>query len=192
MGKYKVMYTELSVYYSGKQCLLCTSLSPQGSFLVYPIEPEDTEDTSCQIIKGIPRNSPVKVLVRVYIVKVLLAYTNSFVHSITKFTFLPAAALHWVDICLDPIDVYFLLCVWCLQATSLAPTDPNGKADPYLVIQVVEQNMDTKDRYIPKQLNPIFGESVPQLLWFYFLFFAFLWNCLFYYCQCWYWLFVLR
>ncbi|XP_003447761.1 fer-1-like protein 4 isoform X1 [Oreochromis niloticus] len=84
----------------------------KGSFLVYPIEPEDTEDTSCQIIKGIPKNLPVKVLVRVYIVK----------------------------------------------ATSLAPTDPNGKADPYLVIQVGEQNMDTKDRYIPKQLNPIFGE----------------------------------
>ncbi|XP_023143218.3 fer-1-like protein 4 isoform X3 [Amphiprion ocellaris] len=84
----------------------------KGSFLVYPIDPEDTEDTQCQITNGIPKNSPIKVLVRVYIVK----------------------------------------------ATSLAPTDPNGKADPYLVVQVGEQSLDTKDRYIPKQLNPTFGE----------------------------------
>ncbi|KAM9410752.1 fer-1-like protein 4 isoform 2-T2 [Pholidichthys leucotaenia] len=84
----------------------------KGSFLVYPIDPEDSEDTNCQITNGIPKNSPIKVLVRVYVVK----------------------------------------------ATSLAPADPNGKADPYLVIQVGEQSLDTKDRYIPKQLNPTFGE----------------------------------
>lgn len=51
-----------------------------------------------------------------------------------------------------------------LQATSLAPTDPNGKADPYLVVQVGEQSLDSKDRYIPKQLNPTFGESVSVCL----------------------------
>ncbi|KAM9758875.1 fer-1-like protein 4 [Menidia menidia] len=84
----------------------------KGSFLVYPIEPEEQEDTTCQIINGIPKNSPIKVLVRVYIVK----------------------------------------------ATNLAPKDPNGKADPYLVLKVGEQSLDSKDRYIPKQLNPIFGE----------------------------------
>ncbi|XP_070695599.1 fer-1-like protein 4 [Pempheris klunzingeri] len=84
----------------------------KGSFLVYPIEPGDEEDTTCQITSGIPKNSPIKVLVRVYIVK----------------------------------------------ATSLTPTDPNGKADPYLVIRVGQQSLDTKDRYIPKQLNPTFGE----------------------------------
>ncbi|XP_069567394.1 fer-1-like protein 4 [Brachyistius frenatus] len=84
----------------------------KGSFLLYPIDPEDKEDTICQITNGIPKNSPIKVLVRVYIVK----------------------------------------------ATSLAPTDPNGKADPYLQVQVGEKSLDSKDRYIPKQLNPIFGE----------------------------------
>ncbi|XP_051271745.1 fer-1-like protein 4 [Dicentrarchus labrax] len=84
----------------------------KGSFLVYPIDPEDTEDTNCQITNGIPKNSPIKVLVRVYIIK----------------------------------------------ATNLAPTDPNGKADPYLVLRAGEQALDTKDRYIPKQLNPTFGE----------------------------------
>lgn len=43
---------------------------PQGSFLVYPIDEEDAEDTTCQITKGIPKNSAIKVLVRAYIVKV--------------------------------------------------------------------------------------------------------------------------
>ncbi|KAF1392079.1 hypothetical protein PFLUV_G00048790 [Perca fluviatilis] len=84
----------------------------KGSFLVYPIDSGDEEDTSCQITNGIPKNSPIKVLVRVYIVK----------------------------------------------ATTLAPTDPNGKADPYLVVRAGQQSLDTKDRYIPKQLNPTFGE----------------------------------
>ncbi|XP_047438117.1 fer-1-like protein 4 [Mugil cephalus] len=84
----------------------------KGSFLVFPIDPRDAEDTTCQITNGIPKNTPIKVLVRVYIVK----------------------------------------------ATSLSPTDPNGKADPYIVVQVGEQHMDSKDRYIPKQLNPTFGE----------------------------------
>uniref|UniRef100_A0A3B3D8C6 Fer-1 like family member 4 n=1 Tax=Oryzias melastigma TaxID=30732 RepID=A0A3B3D8C6_ORYME len=84
----------------------------KGSFLVYPIDPEDKGDPTCQITSGIPKNVPVKVLVRVYIVK----------------------------------------------ATSLAPADPNGKADPYLVVKVGNQSLDSKDRYIPKQLNPTFGE----------------------------------
>uniref|UniRef100_A0A3B4A4R9 C2 domain-containing protein n=1 Tax=Periophthalmus magnuspinnatus TaxID=409849 RepID=A0A3B4A4R9_9GOBI len=82
----------------------------KGSFLVYPIDPE--ADTPVQITDGIPKNSPVKVLVRVYIIK----------------------------------------------ASSLSPTDPNGKADPYLLVQVGTQSQDSKDRYIPKQLNPVFGE----------------------------------
>lgn len=43
---------------------------PQGSFLVYPIDLEEDEDINCQITKGIPPNSAIKVLVRVYIVKV--------------------------------------------------------------------------------------------------------------------------
>ncbi|XP_057217290.1 fer-1-like protein 4 isoform X2 [Triplophysa rosa] len=83
----------------------------KGSFLIYPITPED-EDAECQITNGLPKNSPIKVLVRVYVVK----------------------------------------------ATNLAPTDANGKADPYVVVKVGQQQMDSKERYIPKQLNPVFGE----------------------------------
>ncbi|XP_063311821.1 fer-1-like protein 4 [Pelobates fuscus] len=81
----------------------------KGSFYIYPAEQATAE---FQIMKGVPRNRPVKVLVRVYIVK----------------------------------------------ATNLSPADPNGKADPYVIVKVGEQVKDSKDRYIPKQLNPVFGE----------------------------------
>ncbi|XP_069809267.1 fer-1-like protein 4 [Dendropsophus ebraccatus] len=81
----------------------------KGSFYIYPSS-EATDEF--QIMKGVPRNRPVKVLVRIYIVK----------------------------------------------ATNLSPADPNGKADPYVVVKVGEQTMDSKERYIPKQLNPVFGE----------------------------------
>ncbi|XP_075881234.1 fer-1-like protein 4 isoform X2 [Nelusetta ayraudi] len=84
----------------------------KGSFLVYPIDLEEDEDIHCQITKGIPPNSAIKVLVRVYIIK----------------------------------------------ATNLAPQDLNGKSDPYLLVRIGQQTLDTKDRYIPKQLNPTFGE----------------------------------
>lgn len=46
------------------------SFSPQGSFLVYQIDSDDEDDVKCHITKGIPQNSPVKVLVRIYVVKV--------------------------------------------------------------------------------------------------------------------------
>ncbi|KAM6242732.1 fer-1-like protein 4 isoform 2-T2 [Spheniscus humboldti] len=83
----------------------------KGSFYVYPTEEAGTEP---RISEGIPRNRPIKVLVRVYIVK----------------------------------------------ATNLSPADPNGKADPYVVVTVGQEQKDTKERYIPKQLNPVFGEVV--------------------------------
>ncbi|XP_075757576.1 fer-1-like protein 4 isoform X2 [Pelodiscus sinensis] len=81
----------------------------KGSFLVYPAEEAGPEH---KISQGVPRNRPIKVLVRVYIVK----------------------------------------------AMNLAPADANGKADPYVVVTLGKEQRDTKDRYIPKQLNPVFGE----------------------------------
>ncbi|XP_048205354.1 fer-1-like protein 4 [Perognathus longimembris pacificus] len=83
----------------------------KGSFLIYP-ESEASSFSEPQISRGIPQNRPIKLLVRVYIVK----------------------------------------------ATNLAPADPNGKADPYVVVSAGKERKDTKERYIPKQLNPIFGE----------------------------------
>uniref|UniRef100_G1RH00 Fer-1 like family member 4 (pseudo n=1 Tax=Nomascus leucogenys TaxID=61853 RepID=G1RH00_NOMLE len=83
----------------------------KGSFLIYP-ESEAASFSEPQISRGIPQNRPIKLLVRVYVVK----------------------------------------------ATNLAPADPNGKADPYVVVSAGRERQDTKERYIPKQLNPIFGE----------------------------------
>ncbi|EHH65389.1 hypothetical protein EGM_02138, partial [Macaca fascicularis] len=83
----------------------------KGSFLIYP-ESEAVSFSEPQISRGIPQNRPIKLLVRVYVVK----------------------------------------------ATNLAPADPNGKADPYVVVSAGRERQDTKERYIPKQLNPIFGE----------------------------------
>uniref|UniRef100_A0A8C9FHX0 C2 domain-containing protein n=1 Tax=Pavo cristatus TaxID=9049 RepID=A0A8C9FHX0_PAVCR len=83
----------------------------KGSFYVYPSVEAGMEP---KVSRGVPRNRPIKVLVRVYIVK----------------------------------------------ATNLSPADPNGKADPYVVVTVGQEQKDTKERYIPKQLNPVFGEVV--------------------------------
>ncbi|KAM5305508.1 LOW QUALITY PROTEIN: fer-1-like protein 4 [Glossophaga mutica] len=55
-----------------------------------------------------------------------------------------------------PIELLVRVCV--VKATNLAPADPNGKADPYVVVSAGRERHDTKERYIPKQLNPIFGE----------------------------------
>ncbi|XP_061731426.1 fer-1-like protein 4 isoform X1 [Nerophis ophidion] len=51
-----------------------------------------------------------------------------------------------------------LVRIYIIKGTNLAPADPNGKSDPYLVVEIGKQTQDTKDRYIPKQLNPVFGE----------------------------------
>ncbi|XP_031805176.1 fer-1-like protein 4 [Sarcophilus harrisii] len=81
----------------------------KGSFLIYP---ESKALSEPRISHRIPQNRPIKLLIRVYVVK----------------------------------------------ATSLAPADANGKADPYVVVSAGRERKDTKERYIPKQLNPIFGE----------------------------------
>jgi len=46
-----------------------------------------------------------------------------------------------------------------VKVTNLAPADLNGKADPYVVVSAGRELRDTKERYIPKQLNPVFGED---------------------------------
>lgn len=78
MGKYKVLRAELGVYLSwnilGVILFHAFSFPPQGSFLVYPIDEEDIEDTTCQITKGIPKNSAIKALVRAYIIKVTRSF----------------------------------------------------------------------------------------------------------------------
>lgn len=43
------------------------------------------------------------------------------------------------------------------QASNLHPADPDGKADPYIVLRLGKNEIKDRDNYIPKQLNPVFG-----------------------------------
>ncbi|XP_014669979.1 PREDICTED: otoferlin-like [Priapulus caudatus] len=99
---------------------LAKNLSPKGSLKVYRIPlPPDIDDHTIMggdpqygMFQGLPSNDPVKVMVRVYVVK----------------------------------------------ATDLHPADINGKADPYIVIQLGRTKISDKENYISKQLNPVFGK----------------------------------
>lgn len=72
---------ELSVFLLVcREVYLFHTLHLQGSFLVYQIDPGDEEDTTCQIMNGIPKNSPIKVLIRVYVVKVPVSLS---IHSLS-------------------------------------------------------------------------------------------------------------
>jgi hypothetical protein len=56
----------------------------------------------------------------------------------------------------DPIHV--LVRVYIVKATDLHPMDLNGKADPYVVLQLGSKKISDKENYVSKQLNPVFGK----------------------------------
>ncbi|XP_053689019.1 otoferlin-like [Sabethes cyaneus] len=56
----------------------------------------------------------------------------------------------------DPIHV--LVRVYVVKATDLHPMDLNGKADPYVVLQLGSKRISDKENYVSKQLNPVFGK----------------------------------
>ena len=56
----------------------------------------------------------------------------------------------------DPLHV--LVRVYVIKANDLHPMDINGKADPYLVLQLGSKRISDKENYVSKQLNPIFGK----------------------------------
>ncbi|KAF4526881.1 hypothetical protein B566_EDAN013792 [Ephemera danica] len=56
----------------------------------------------------------------------------------------------------DPIHV--LVRVYVVKGTELHPMDLNGKADPYVVLQLGSKRISDKENYISKQLNPVFGK----------------------------------
>lgn len=56
----------------------------------------------------------------------------------------------------DPIHV--LVRIYIVKATDLHPMDLNGKADPYVVLQLGSKKISDKENYISKQLNPVFGK----------------------------------
>lgn len=56
----------------------------------------------------------------------------------------------------DPIHV--LVRVYIVKGNDLHPMDLNGKADPYIVLQLGSKRISDKDNYVSKQLNPVFGK----------------------------------
>ncbi|XP_038103984.1 otoferlin isoform X1 [Culex quinquefasciatus] len=56
----------------------------------------------------------------------------------------------------DPIHV--LVRVYVIKGTDLHPMDLNGKADPYVVLQLGSKRISDKENYVSKQLNPVFGK----------------------------------
>ncbi|KAK3543542.1 hypothetical protein QTP70_023874, partial [Hemibagrus guttatus] len=89
----------------------------KAGFCLYKLSDGDEEEGfdsgEYKISQGIPPNSAVNVLIRVYIV----------------------------------------------AASNLHPADPDGKADPYIVLKLGKTEIKDRDNYIPKQLNPMFGRS---------------------------------
>ncbi|KAM6955134.1 fer-1-like protein 6 [Lycodopsis pacificus] len=55
--------------------------------------------------------------------------------------------------------VEVLIRVYIVSASNLHPADPDGKADPYIVLRLGKNEIKDRDNYIPKQLNPVFGRS---------------------------------
>ncbi|KAL0125715.1 hypothetical protein PUN28_004639 [Cardiocondyla obscurior] len=56
----------------------------------------------------------------------------------------------------EPIHV--LVRVYIVKANDLHPCDLNGKADPYVVLQLGGKRVSDKENYVSKQLNPVFGK----------------------------------
>ncbi|KFO20423.1 Fer-1-like protein 6 [Fukomys damarensis] len=57
----------------------------------------------------------------------------------------------------NPVQV--LIRVYIVAAFNLSPADPDGKSDPYIVLRLGKTEIKDRDKYIPKQLNPVFGRS---------------------------------
>uniref|UniRef100_H2MVI7 C2 domain-containing protein n=1 Tax=Oryzias latipes TaxID=8090 RepID=H2MVI7_ORYLA len=92
----------------------------KARFCLYKLAEEEWGEGSdpgfFRVSRGIPANSPVQVLIRVYVV----------------------------------------------SASNLHPADPDGKADPYIVLRLGKNEIKDRDNYIPKQLNPVFGSFEMQ------------------------------
>ncbi|XP_076249647.1 otoferlin isoform X2 [Calliopsis andreniformis] len=56
----------------------------------------------------------------------------------------------------EPIHV--LVRVYIVKGNDLHPSDLNGKADPYVVLQLGGKRISDKENYVSKQLNPVFGK----------------------------------
>ncbi|KAK5642921.1 hypothetical protein RI129_009088 [Pyrocoelia pectoralis] len=55
-------------------------------------------------------------------------------------------------------QIRVLIRVYIVKAIDLHPMDINGKADPYIVLQLGAKRVSDKENYVSKQLNPVFGK----------------------------------
>lgn len=51
-----------------------------------------------------------------------------------------------------------------VKAFNLHPADPDGKADPYIVLKLGKTEIKDRVNYIPKQLNPVFGRWTSTMI----------------------------
>ncbi|XP_062502177.1 myoferlin-like isoform X2 [Corticium candelabrum] len=54
-----------------------------------------------------------------------------------------------------PVPVIIRLYV--IRGIDLTPKDDNGKNDAYIIVKLGKEKVDTRDNYIPNDLNPVFG-----------------------------------
>lgn len=53
--------------------------------------------------------------------------------------------------------VVFVVRVYVIRGINLTPKDTSGKSDPYIKIAMGDKSINDKDRYVPNQVNPVFG-----------------------------------
>ncbi|XP_007488356.2 fer-1-like protein 6 [Monodelphis domestica] len=56
-------------------------------------------------------------------------------------------------------SIKVLIRVYIVAAFNLSPADPDGKSDPYVALTLGKTDIKDREKYIPKQLNPVFGRS---------------------------------
>ncbi|XP_047127416.1 myoferlin isoform X1 [Hydra vulgaris] len=57
----------------------------------------------------------------------------------------------------DSVPTDCIVRVYIIRGIELQPKDPNGKSDPYIVIELGSKKINDKDNYIPNDINPYFG-----------------------------------
>lgn len=69
----------------------------------------------------------------------------------------PAGKVRYFSKVKDSKPVDCLVRVYIIRGIELQPKDPNGKADPYIIVELGKKKIEDKDNYIPNEINPYFG-----------------------------------
>ena len=69
----------------------------------------------------------------------------------------PAGKIRYFSKVKDSKPVDCLIRVYIVRGIELQPKDPNGKADPYIVVELGKKKIEDKDNYVPNEINPYFG-----------------------------------